>query len=202
MTLDELCVRASGEGIEIDDVRMMELREACFPEGWIAMDGAKYATRTEYKCDLAHAIGHCETGAFYNVYSPYDLKEKCERKANIRAAQILMPLPEVREVLQRGMTDLWALAEHFDVTPDFAEMALGIYADDLQRRPHRHAAGLPPMMKARDLLSKPEPDPVPRHAPKPDPKQEQQRLTPYQARLLASAIADLDQIMFPPVDML
>ena len=153
MTLDQLYAVAEQDGIEIDDVHMRELKAVSFPEGWIAIDSRKYDTLTEFKCDLAHEIGHCETGSFYNIYSPYDLKEKCERKANRRAAEILMPVNDVRRALRRGITQVWALAEYFDVTQDFAAMALDMYADDLNRR-QKHAVGLPPLIKARDLLPK------------------------------------------------
>lgn len=169
MTLDQLYARAQQDGIEIDDVRMRELKAVSFPEGWIAIDSSKYETLTEFKCDLAHEIGHCETGSFYNIYSPYDLKEKCERKANRRAAEILMPVNDVRRALRRGITQVWALAEYFDVTQDFAAMALEIYTDELHRR-HKHAVGLPPMMRASDLLPKvqePEPMPPQPHVPLP-----------------------------------
>lgn len=159
VTLDQLYDRAYNDGIEVDDVRMQELRAVSFPEGWIAMDSSKYDSLLEFKCDLAHEIGHCETGSFYNIYSPFDLKEKCERKANKRAAEILMPLNEVRHALRRGITSAWALAEYFEVTEDFATMALEIYADDLHGHEHKHAVGLPPMMRASDLLPKQPPKP-------------------------------------------
>ena len=154
MTLDQLYARAAQDGIEIDDVRMRELRAVSFPEGWIAIDSTKYESLTAFKCDLAHEIGHCETGSFYNIYSPYDLKEKCERKANRRAVEILMPINDVRRALHRGIVQPWALAEHFDVTQQFAEMALDIYADELNRQ-HKRAVGLPPLIRASDLPHRP-----------------------------------------------
>ena len=102
---------------------------------------------------IAHEIGHIETGSFYNVYSPYDLKEKCERKANRRAVEILMPVDEVRRALRRGIVEPWALAEYLDVTQQFAQMALEIYTDELTRQ--RRVVGLPPMIRASDLLPRP-----------------------------------------------
>ena len=153
MTLDQLYARAAHDGIEIDDVRMRELRAVSFPEGWIAIDSTKYESLTDFKCDLAHEIGHCETGSFYNIYSPYDLKEKCERKANRRAVEILMPINDVRQALHRGIVEPWALAEYFDVTQQFAQMALEIYADKLTR--HKRVVGLPPMIRASDLPPRP-----------------------------------------------
>lgn len=129
MTLDQLYERAWSEGIEIDEVPMRELRAMSFPEGWIAMDSSKFASMIEFKCELAHEIGHCETGSFYNIYSPFCLKAQCEHQANKRAAAILMPYREVVEALHLGFVTAWALADYFEVTPEFAEMALGVYSD-------------------------------------------------------------------------
>lgn len=169
MTLSELYERAARQGIEIDILMMRELRAVSFPEGWIAIDRSRYHDDIEFKCDLAHEIGHCETGAFYNIYSLFDLKSKCERKANKRAVEILMPLDEVRHAMRKGYRTAWALAEWFEVTQSFAEMALAIYEGDLIHDSeqaqlamvlaHAKVANgykpLPPMMKARDLKPKP-----------------------------------------------
>lgn len=160
LTLQQLYERAEAQGIEIDDFSMVELRAVSFPEGWIAIDKRKFTSAREFKCVLAHEIGHCETGSFYNVYSSFDLKSKCEFKANKRAVQILMPLHEVRQAIADGYSAPWALAEYFDVTEDFAVMALKIYVDDLQHSDVRkmHAvglAGIPNLIKARQLIRNP-----------------------------------------------
>ena len=153
VTINQLYERALNDGIEIDEVFMQELRAVAFPEGWIAIDPRKFTSRREFKCELAHEIGHCETGSFYNIYSLYDLKEKCERKANKRAAEILMPIIEVRQALHKGYVEPWLLAEYFDVTQEFVEMALDIYADSLHTNTHeKRVVGMPQLMKARDLL--------------------------------------------------
>lgn len=132
MNLHQLYKRASRQGIEIDEIRMRELEAVSFPEGWIAIDPTRFATSTAFKCALAHEIAHCETGSFYNIYSPYDLKSKCEYKANKRAAEMLMPFREVLDALRAGYRTIWALAGYFDVTEEFAEIAMGFYADLLQ----------------------------------------------------------------------
>lgn len=132
MTLHQLYERAYRQGIEIDEVQMRELVAVSFPEGWIAIDRRKIETLVELKCILAHEIAHIETGSFYNVWSPFDLMEKCERKANRRAVGMLMPLAEVRDALRAGYSSPWALAAVFDVTEDFARLALEVYGDKLQ----------------------------------------------------------------------
>ena len=43
---------------------------------YIALDPS--LSDTQQRVRLAHELGHCETGSFYNRYSPYDLRERCE----------------------------------------------------------------------------------------------------------------------------
>ena len=76
---------------------------------------------------LAHEVGHCSTGAFYNRYSALDIRAKHERRANIWAIKKLIPKDELKKVVSAGCTELWDLAEHFDVTVPFLQMAVEYY---------------------------------------------------------------------------
>ena len=68
MTLGELYIYTDDREIEVDDFPMRELVSASFPENWIAIDTRKIETRAEEKVTLAHELGHCETGGFYNIH--------------------------------------------------------------------------------------------------------------------------------------
>lgn len=76
---------------------------------------------------LAHEIGHCETLAFYNAYSPLEIREKHEARADRWAVSKLVPVGELTEALKHGINEIWALAEHFDVTEDFMRKAIKIH---------------------------------------------------------------------------
>lgn len=123
MTLDELYIRAQQQGIEIDNFEMREIVSASFPENWIAIDTKKIETRAEEKVILAHEIGHCETGSFYNIHSPHDLRGKHEYTANKRSYQILIPHAELKAAVKKGLTEIWELAEYFDVPCEFMQRA-------------------------------------------------------------------------------
>ena len=81
MTLDELYVYAQAKRIDVDDFPMRELKSASFPENWITMDSRKLKTKAEEKVILAHEVGHCETGSFYNIHSSFDVRGKHEELA-------------------------------------------------------------------------------------------------------------------------
>ena len=133
VSISQLYERAIAQGIEIDEMHTEELKASAYPQGWILIDPSKYDNDRAFKCNLAHEIAHCETGSFYNVHSRFDLRAKCEYKANKRAAQILMPFNEVAQALRDGVDTTWELAEVFEVTEEFAAMAVRMYEDKLQQ---------------------------------------------------------------------
>lgn len=119
MTLVELYMRAEKDGIEVDNVPMREVVSASFPEGWIAIDTAKIETHKEEKVILAHEIGHCETGSFYNTCSSLNVRGKHEYRANRRSYEILVPYDELKDAINDGITEMWELADYFDVPCEF-----------------------------------------------------------------------------------
>lgn len=131
MTLGQLYAIAASRGIEIDDVPMRELRAVSFPEGWIAVDRCKFASETEYKCVLAHEIGHCQTGSFYNIHSTRSERELCEHRANRFAAELLVPLADLKRMMHQGLLFAEILMQIFDVTLEFIRMVLELYEYEL-----------------------------------------------------------------------
>ena len=85
----------------------------------------------EEKEALAHELGHCENGGFYNYYSPYEIRSKCEAKANRWSYFHLIPFDKLREAINKGCSSIWELAEHFDVSPEFAANTLRFYIEQL-----------------------------------------------------------------------
>ena len=131
MTLDQLRDFAYSRGIEIDDVPMQAIRAVSFPEGWIAIDSRKFQSEAEYKCELAHEIGHCLTGSFYNIHTRVSVKELNERRANRFAAEMLVPFSDLRKAFSRGISFDRILANMFDVTVEFIRMVLELFEREL-----------------------------------------------------------------------
>ena len=131
VTLLDLYNRADAQGIEVDDVPMRSLTSVSFPQGWIALDTAKMQTTAEHKSILAHELGHVETGSFYNIYSPFDLRAKQERRADKAAIKMLVPFKRILSAMWSGCREVWQLAEYFDVTEELINKALALYEADL-----------------------------------------------------------------------
>lgn len=76
---------------------------------------------------LAHELGHCEYGGFYNRYSKYDIRAKAERRADKWAFARLVPYGQLMQAVREGVTEVWDLAELFDVSCEFMQRAIDYY---------------------------------------------------------------------------
>ena len=79
------------------------------------------------KVCLAHELGHCATSSFYNIYSPFDIREKHEKRADKWAITKLVPKPLFEKALKNGYDNVYSLAEYFGVTTDFMQKAVDYY---------------------------------------------------------------------------
>ena len=76
---------------------------------------------------LGHELGHCYTGAFYDRSSSPVTRRRCEKLADKWAIKKLVPKGELDAAVRDGRTELWELAEHFNVTEDFMRKAVRWY---------------------------------------------------------------------------
>ena len=93
----------------------------------IALDRHTPEGSVEERVHLAHELGHCLTGSFYNRYSPYDLRLRHENRADRWAVRKLITPRELDAAVAQGHTELWDLAEHFGVTEDLMRKAVCLY---------------------------------------------------------------------------
>lgn len=130
-TLQELYQIADRENIPVDRftlfsrevLSIMDEDGSCF----IALDPTKIRGETDERHKLAHELGHCLTGAFYNQYSNYDCRQKHENKADKWVVKQLIPAEELDEAVAAGHTEIWDLADYFGVTEDLARKAVCYY---------------------------------------------------------------------------
>ncbi len=136
MKLLDLYLFAEQQNIEVltypmkenGSMSIMETDGSCF----VGMDESVQDGSLQEQVHLAHELGHCATGSFYNRYSPHDLRQKHERKADKWAIRQLVPEDELSEAVCAGITELWDLAELFDVTAEFMHKAVCYYQNITQ----------------------------------------------------------------------
>ena len=104
-------------------VSTMDEAGRCF----IGLDLPHRRTRTERRVRLAHEIGHCATGSFYNRYSPCDVRKAHENRADKYAVRLLISPEELDEAVAQGHTEPWDLADYFGVDEAFLKKAVCLY---------------------------------------------------------------------------
>ncbi len=129
--LKDLYEVADRDGIEVlkidcpkcGSISLMTDDKQCY----IGIDSNAFESNAEEVVRLAHELGHCERGAFYNIHSSFDIREKHEYRADKWAIQQLMPYDEIIQACKSGYVECWQLADYFGVTEDFVHRAFSIY---------------------------------------------------------------------------
>ena len=93
----------------------------------IGMDDSVLDGGIQERVHLSHELGHCVTGSFYNIYAAIDHRQRHENRANKWAIQALVPVEELDNAIAEGCTEVWELAERFQVTEDFIRRAVCFY---------------------------------------------------------------------------
>ena len=76
---------------------------------------------------LAHELGHCCTGSFYNIHAAHDTRLRHEHRADKWAIRQLITPEGLDEAVANGCTEIWQLAEYFGVTEGFIRKAVCWY---------------------------------------------------------------------------
>ena len=122
---------AENQGIEVDWFSMKRASSLSIPLGedryGIAIDTQKIGSRPELVHKLAHELGHCMTGSFYNRHSDFDCRQRHENRADKWAVKQLIPVDELDAAVAEGCTEIWELAERFGVTEEFVRKAVCYY---------------------------------------------------------------------------
>lgn len=95
----------------------------------IALNPYKIESTADEKYKLAHELGHCECGAFYNRYSPVDLIGKHEHRADKWAIKKLLPKQELIQAFKNG-NYLWEVAEMFEAPEELVKKAMEYYHNE------------------------------------------------------------------------
>lgn len=129
--LNELYRIAGKESIAVDYFKLnkkealslMDESGCCY----IAIDPFRLAGCRDEQMKLAHELGHCCTGSFYNIYSACDVRQKHENRADKWAIYHTITADDLDNAVADGYTELWELAEHFEVTEDFMRKTVCLF---------------------------------------------------------------------------
>ena len=93
---------------------------------WYAvfLDFTKISSTRLLRGICCHELGHLATGALHKVDSPFELVERSEYRAKRWTAQNFLTEEAFRAAFSQGITELWQLAEYFDLPEQDVEAAL------------------------------------------------------------------------------
>jgi len=81
----------------------------------IFLDFTQIRSTRVLKGTCYHEVGHAATGALHKVDSPFETVERSEYRANRWSAEMFLTVEDFREAFATGHTELWQLAEYFDL---------------------------------------------------------------------------------------
>jgi len=131
MDVQNLYALASQQNIEVlsfsmpDSGSMSVMTDA--GDCYIGMDDRVRDGDVRERIHLAHELGHCLTGSFYNFYAALDCRQRHENRADKWAIRKLVPVDDLDDAVAEGCTELWELAERFGVTEGFMKKAVCLY---------------------------------------------------------------------------
>ncbi len=112
---------------ELPETGSMSLMSEADGSCYIGMDESVQDGGVQERVHLSHELGHCVTGSFYNRYAAIDYRQRHENRANKWAIQALIPVDDLDDAIADGCTEVWELAERFQVTEAFVKKAVCLY---------------------------------------------------------------------------
>ena len=94
---------------------------------YIGLDRSMKDGGVQERVHLAHELGHCITGSFYNRYATVDHRRRHENRADKWAVEALIPVEKLDDAIAEGCCEVWELAERFGVTEEFIRKAVCWY---------------------------------------------------------------------------
>lgn len=117
---------AEKNNIEVDYFPMKKLKAFSLAHTIIINPELVKTVREEKEC-MAHELGHQIKNAFYDIDSTLETRARQEERATRWAVQKLIPARELKEALKKGYTEIWQLAEYFDVSCEFMADAVRVH---------------------------------------------------------------------------
>lgn len=95
----------------------------------IFLDITKLRSIKVYNGVCLHEVGHVATGALHKVDSPYETVERSEYRANRWGFENYLRAEEFKEAFAAGYTELWQLADYFDLPEETIRKALSYWTE-------------------------------------------------------------------------
>lgn len=93
----------------------------------IVLNSGSIETRKYERYLMAHEMAHYHTGTYYTLYSSLQLRSQMEYRADTWMVCDLVPIDDLKEAVRQEYTEIWELADYFDVPEKVIRRAVEIY---------------------------------------------------------------------------
>lgn len=124
--MEKLYKKAKENNILIEYFPMQKVKALSIPRT-IVINPLKINKKSEKKTCIAHELGHQCTNSFYRINSPLETKSRLEERATRWAVNELISAEDLKQAFKKGLTEVWQLAEYFEVTEDFIRDAVRVH---------------------------------------------------------------------------
>lgn len=118
---------AEADGVDVHFLKL-ETQGSLSVSDNIVVDASKLPTTAEETTAAIHELGHCNTGSFYNVYSPIDNRRKNENNADRYAIKRYINKEELLTMLEQGEQP-YEIAMYYGLTEAFIRKAICYYVN-------------------------------------------------------------------------
>lgn len=96
----------------------------------IVVDDKQLDTQIAENTVLMQELGHYYSGAYYRTYSDYEVIDKMEHKADVKAWKEFFPYTKIKELLNEGFSTVSEIADYFDVEAPYMARCLCFYSQN------------------------------------------------------------------------
>lgn len=116
-------------GVEVFSFSCAPYDAIASPDGYLAMDPAMIDSEAQEREILIHEEGHFATDTFYQLDSPYTLRQHQENVASRWGYKRYFPLDDLLDLMESGRTEVWQIAEAIGMPEDYVRGLLAYYQD-------------------------------------------------------------------------
>lgn len=129
LAIEEAYDRLEDLGVEVMVCPFARFTAMAIPEGFLGLNPMQLRSGAQEHAMLLHEEGHFATGTFYQLDSPFALRQHQENIADRYVFETHFPPERVRAAMAAGYTEPWQLAEYFDLPQSYVEQMLRWYTE-------------------------------------------------------------------------
>lgn len=116
-------------GVEVFSYSLAPYDAISSPRGYLAMDPGLILDDVQEREVLIHEAGHFATDTFYQLDSPYTVRQHQENIAARWGYRRYFPLDTILDLMRSGCAEPWQLAEQLGVSEIYVRGLLEYYSE-------------------------------------------------------------------------